>query len=47
MKEEQLSRVLRELMKNSRQSGRAIAEKLSVSQPTVTVKQRRIAHFHA
>lgn len=38
-------RVLRELMKNSRQSGRAIAEKLTVSQSTVTVKQRRISHF--
>jgi DNA-binding Lrp family transcriptional regulator len=36
MKEEQLFKVLRELMKNARQSDRAIAEKLNVSQPTVT-----------
>jgi len=36
MKEEHLLKVLCELMKNSRQSDRAIAEKLKVSQPTVT-----------
>jgi DNA-binding Lrp family transcriptional regulator len=36
MKEEKLLRVLCELMKNARQSDRAIAEKLHVSQPTVT-----------
>jgi DNA-binding Lrp family transcriptional regulator len=36
MKEEQLLKVLCELMKNSRQSDRAIAEKLEVSQPTIT-----------
>jgi DNA-binding Lrp family transcriptional regulator len=36
MKEEQRLRVLCELMKNSRQSDRAIAKKLNVSQPTVT-----------
>jgi DNA-binding Lrp family transcriptional regulator len=36
MKEEHLLKVMCELMKNSRQSDRAIAEKLKVSQPTVT-----------
>jgi DNA-binding Lrp family transcriptional regulator len=36
MKEKMLLNVLYELMKNSRQSDRTIAEKLNVSQPTVT-----------
>jgi DNA-binding Lrp family transcriptional regulator len=36
MKEKQLLTVLYELMKNARQSDRSIAEKLGVSQPTVT-----------
>jgi len=36
MREELLLKVLRELMKNARQSDRTIAEKLEVSQPTVT-----------
>lgn len=36
MKEKQLLTVLHELMKNARQSDRAIVEKLNVSQPTVT-----------
>jgi len=36
MKESLLMKVLYELMKNARQSDRAIAEKLQVSQPTVT-----------
>lgn len=36
MKETQLLEVICELMKNSRQSDRAIAESLGISQPTVT-----------
>lgn len=36
MKKEHLLNVLCELMRNSRQSDRAIAEKLEISQPTVT-----------
>jgi DNA-binding Lrp family transcriptional regulator len=36
MKEKLLLNVLRELMKNSRQSDRTIAERLGISQPTVT-----------
>lgn len=36
MKDEYLLKVLCELMANSRQSDRAIAEKLKISQPTVT-----------
>jgi hypothetical protein len=36
MKEEQLLTVLCELMKNSRQSDHAVANELTVSQPTIT-----------
>lgn len=46
MKEEQLLEVLCELMKNARQSDRAIAGKLHVSQPTVTRARTTLEKKH-